>query len=154
MRIIPIFVLLAAAAATAQAPKGFDRWKSADLRAFERSLSPKINAQKVAVQDLANWGNHTALMAHREGDGEAELHETQNDLTVIESGEATLVVGGIIVNPRTTAPHEVRGPSIEGGERIAVSPGDVFHIPIKTPHQMLVAKGHQVTYFVVKIDAH
>ena len=81
------------------------------------------------------------------------MHETQSDVIVVENGEATLVVGGTIVNPRTTAPHEVRGPSIKGGEKVALAAGDMVHIPINTPHQMLLENGKQITYFVVKIDA-
>ena len=50
----------------------------------------------MATQALGAYGNHSFLIAHREGDGEAELHETQNDVMVIESGEATLVVGGTV----------------------------------------------------------
>jgi uncharacterized RmlC-like cupin family protein len=47
----------------------------------------------------------------------------------------------------------VRGSSIRGGERVPLAAGDVVHVPVKVPHQMLVASGQQVTYFVVKIDA-
>jgi mannose-6-phosphate isomerase-like protein (cupin superfamily) len=153
MKALAIALMMAAAALPAGSPAGFDLWKSGVLQAFEKSLSPKINAQKVATQALVSYGNHNVLMAHREGDGEAELHETQVDVMVVESGEATLVVGGTVVDPRTTAPHEIRGPSIRGGEQQAVAAGDIVHIPINTPHQMLVASGKQITYFVVKIDA-
>ena len=52
-------------------------------------------------------------MAHREGSGEAELHETQADVFVVQSGEATLVIGGTVVDPKTTVPNEIRGPSIK-----------------------------------------
>ena len=58
-----------------------------------------------------------------------------------------------MVDPKTTAPHEIRGPSIRGGEKVALAADDVVHIPIKTAHQMLVEGGKQITYFVVKIDA-
>jgi len=152
MRTIVVLFLIAAAALPAGTPKGFEHWKSADLRAYEKKLSPKMNAQKVALENFGTYGNHSFLVAHREGTGEAELHETQNDVMVIESGEGTLVVGGTVENPKTTAPHEVRGPSIKGGEKVPVAPGDVVHIPVNTPHQMQVAAGKQITYFVVKID--
>jgi mannose-6-phosphate isomerase-like protein (cupin superfamily) len=148
-----IVLIMAAAALTADAPKGFEHWSSAELQGFERTLGPKINAQKIATQPLGSYGNHNFLMAHREGSGEAELHETQNDVMVVESGEATLVVGGTVVDPRITAPHEIRGPSIRGGEKVALAAGDVVHIPIRIPHQMLVESGKQITYFVVKINA-
>jgi mannose-6-phosphate isomerase-like protein (cupin superfamily) len=154
MRAFAIAILTAAAALPAGPdPAGFELWKSSELQAFQQKLSPKINAQKVATQPLGSYGNHSFLMAHREGSGEAELHETQNDVMVIESGEATLVVGGTVVDPKTTAPHEIRGPSIKGGEQKSLVAGDVIHIPVKVPHQMLVESGKQVTYFVVKIDA-
>jgi mannose-6-phosphate isomerase-like protein (cupin superfamily) len=152
MRTFAMMILMAAAALPAGAPKGFEHWKSGDLQAFEKKLSPKINAQKVSLQSLGSYGNHSFLVAHREGSGEAELHETQNDVMVIESGEATLVIGGTVVNPKTTAPHEIRGPSIQGGEKVPLVPGDVLHIPVKTAHQMLLDSGKQLTYFVVKID--
>ncbi len=152
MRIFAIVFCIAAAALPAEAPKGFAHWTGAELQAFQQKLGPKMSAQKIATQGLGGYGNHSLLVAHREGDGEAELHETQNDVMVVESGEATLIVGGTVVNPRTTAAHEVRGPSIRGGERVALAAGDVVHIPVKVAHQMLVRNGAQITYFVVKID--
>ncbi len=152
MRTISLLLMAAAAALPAGAPKGFEHWTAADLRGFEQKLSPKMNAQKVAIQPLGAVGNRSFLVAHREGNGEAEVHETQNDVMVIESGEATLVVGGTVEHPRNTAPHEIRGPSIQGGEKVHIGPGDVLHIPIRVPHQMLVDAGKQITYFVVKID--
>ena len=153
MRTLTMALAMTAAAATAGAPAGVGHWTSGELRGFEKTLGPKMNAQKVATEALAGYGNHSFLVAHREGSGEAELHETQNDVMVIESGEATLVLGGTVVDPKTTAPHEIRGPSVRGGEKVALSAGDVVHIPIKTAHQMLVESGKQITYFVVKIDA-
>jgi len=154
MRAFAIAILTAAAALPAgSGPAGFELWKSSELQAFEQKLSPKMNAQKVATQALASYGDESFLMAHREGSGEAELHETKNDVMVIESGEATLVVGGTIVNPKTTAPHEIRGPSIKGGAKKSLAAGDVVHIPVKVPHQMLLESGKQITYFVVKIEA-
>jgi mannose-6-phosphate isomerase-like protein (cupin superfamily) len=153
MRTFGVALLMAGAALPAGLPEGFGHWTGGQLQGFEQKLGPKINAQKIAMQPLAGYGNHSFLIAHREGSGEAELHETQNDVMVVESGEATLVVGGTVVDPRTTAPHEIRGPSIRGGEKVELAAGDVVHIPIRTPHQMLVGSGKQITYFVVKIDA-
>jgi mannose-6-phosphate isomerase-like protein (cupin superfamily) len=153
MRAFMIALIVAGAAMPAGLPEGVGHWTSAELQGFETKLGPRINAQKIATQSLAGYGNHSFLVAHREGSGEAELHETQSDVMVIESGAATLIVGGTVVDPRTSAPHEIRGPSIRGGEKIALAAGDVVHIPIRTAHQMLVDSGKQVTYFVVKIDA-
>jgi hypothetical protein len=62
------------------------------------------------------------------------------------------VVGGEVEDGKTTAPGEIRGPSIKGGARHALSPGDIVHIPARTPHQVLVPSGGRFTYFVIKVD--
>jgi mannose-6-phosphate isomerase-like protein (cupin superfamily) len=38
-------------------------------------------------------------ISRREGDGSAEVHETQVDVWIVQDGEATLIVGGTIVQP-------------------------------------------------------
>jgi mannose-6-phosphate isomerase-like protein (cupin superfamily) len=133
-------------------PPGVVVWSASELRDYGKKLAPKMNAGKVATERLATFGNHFAMIAHREGDGEAELHEKQADLFVVESGAATLVVGGEVVSPKITAPNEVRGPSIKGGERKPLAAGDIVHIPAKIPHQLLVPAGKEFTYFVMKVD--
>jgi hypothetical protein len=71
----------------------------------------------LASETLGNWGNHLLLKTRREASsGQAEQHEKQADLIVVQSGQATIVIGGRILNGKTTAPNEVRGMSIEGGE--------------------------------------
>jgi quercetin dioxygenase-like cupin family protein len=45
-----------------------------------------------------------------------------------------------MVDGKTTAPNEIRGPSITGGTKHEMHVGDVFHIPAGVPHQMLVPK--------------
>ncbi len=139
--------------ALAADPAGFSVWKSSELKGFEQKLAPKMDAQKVATQNLAKYGNHETMVAHREASGLAELHVAVADVFVVESGEATLVVGGKIPAQRTQSAGEIRGASIEGGSKHALAAGDVVHIPANTPHQLLVDPGKQFTYFVVKVDA-
>lgn len=133
-------------------PPGFVMWSGTELRSYGRKLAPKMDAKKVAAERLASFGNHLAMIAHREADGEAELHETQADIFFVQGGAATLVVGGEMVDGKTTAPNEVRAPSIKGGERKTLGPGDVVHIPAKVAHQLLVPAGKEFTYFVIKVD--
>jgi mannose-6-phosphate isomerase-like protein (cupin superfamily) len=148
-----LVTIAATAVLSAADPAGFGQWKSSELKSLEKNLSPKIDAHKIASQPLANYGNHTLSIIHREGSGEAELHETQADLFVVQSGEATLVIGGSVVDPKTTAANEVRGPSIKDGERKRLGPGDVVHIPAKTAHQLMVDPGKQITYVIAKVNA-
>ena len=135
----------------AGAPAGFHYWSSSTLKGYAKSLAPKIDAAKVATQPLATAGNSTFMMAHREGPGQAEFHETVADIFVVQSGEATLVYGGSLVNGKTTAPHEMRAEGINGGMEQKIGPGDVVAIPAKVPHQVKLDSGKQFTYFVVKV---
>jgi mannose-6-phosphate isomerase-like protein (cupin superfamily) len=134
----------------AAGPSGVDVWKAADFKAKEKELAGKMSDKKVASETLANYGTHLTMLAHREGDGEVEVHDKMADIIVIQSGEATLIVGGTVVGGHTTAPGETRGTSITGGEKKMLAAGDVVHIPAKVPHQMLVSK--KITYFVVKAE--
>jgi mannose-6-phosphate isomerase-like protein (cupin superfamily) len=104
-----------------------------------------------AAQDIARYGNHYTMLAYREATGSSELHEHEADIFVVENGDATLVTGGKMVNPKTQKTGEIRGTSIEGGERHTLSTGDIVHIPAGVPHQLLLEKGKPFTYFVVKV---
>jgi mannose-6-phosphate isomerase-like protein (cupin superfamily) len=133
-------------------PPGFVLWKGSDLKAYGQKLAPKMNEKKLALETFPAVGNYSALVAHRQADGESELHDRHADVFVVQAGTATLVVGGEIVGGKTTAPGEIRGTSIKGGEKKPLQAGDIAHIPAKTPHQLLVPSGQEFTYFVVKIS--
>jgi mannose-6-phosphate isomerase-like protein (cupin superfamily) len=155
MKMLSVVVILFASATWLRAadPEGFALWKAAAVNHSGKELASKIDDQRFAWQSLGTYQNHLIGISHREGDGSAELHETQVDILIVESGEATLVVGGTMVEPKTAKPHEVRGSSIEGGEMKQLSPGDIVHIPAKIPHQLKIAAGKTFTYLVIKVDS-
>jgi mannose-6-phosphate isomerase-like protein (cupin superfamily) len=146
-KLLPYLILIPMFAA---GPSGVDVWKASDMKAKEKELAAKMSDKKVASETLASYGTHLTMLAHREGDGEVEVHDKMADVLVIQSGEATVIVGGTVVGAHTTAPGETRGTSITGGEKKMLAAGDVIHIPAKVPHQMMVSK--KVTYFVVKAE--
>jgi mannose-6-phosphate isomerase-like protein (cupin superfamily) len=131
-------------------PAGYKYWSAAELKGLAKPLSNKVD-DKTWLENLANFGPDRALMVHREGSGAAELHETESDVIVVVSGAVTLIVGGTMPGSKTTAPGEVRGPSIDGGVRQKIGPGDILHIPPKTAHQVLLEPGTQITYFTLKV---
>ncbi len=133
-------------------PEGFALWKGDAVEKSGKELASKIDDQKVAWLSLANYDNHLIGISHREGDGSAELHETQVDILIVQEGAATLIVGGTMINPKTVKPHEVRGSSIQGGETKELTVGDIIHIPANVPHQMKIASGKPFTYLVIKVD--
>jgi mannose-6-phosphate isomerase-like protein (cupin superfamily) len=154
MKTILIALVLLGGATLLQAadPEGFALWKNDAIQKTGNDLGGKIDEQKFAFQQLGTYDNHNIGISHREGDGGAEMHETQVDILFVEAGEATLLVGGKIVEPKSVKPHEVRGTSLEGGRSVQLAPGDIVHIPANVPHQLKIATGKTFTYTVVKVD--
>lgn len=105
-----------------------------------------------ASETLDQYPHHYTMLAFRSRTGGGELHQNFADQFYILDGHATLTTGGTIVDPKTTAPGEIRGSSVSGGMSQELRPGDVVHIAAGMPHQMRVAEGESVTYFVVKIQ--
>ena len=72
---------------------------------------------------------------------------------VIVEGEATLVVGGTMVDPKRTAPDQMRAPSLEGGTIYHLSKCEVITIPAKTPHWFKEVPTKTVAYYAVNIGS-
>ncbi len=143
-----VFALLATAL-VARASSGVDIYSAKELQGMGEKLMQKRT--QFSSQDLARYGNHYTMLAFREETGSAEVHEHEADIFVVENGQATLVTGGKMVSPHTQKTGEIRGSSIEGGERHQIGTGDIIHIPAGIPHQLLIEKGKPFTYFVVKV---
>jgi uncharacterized protein GlcG (DUF336 family) len=88
----------------------------------------------------------------RTGPGEVEYHEAVVDVMHVVQGNARVVTGGAMVDPREVAPGELRADSIEGGTEHALSEGDVLAIPNGVPHQFTDVSD-PFLYFVVKVEA-
>jgi mannose-6-phosphate isomerase-like protein (cupin superfamily) len=150
--VIPFFVVNS----QTPAPSGVEHWTPADLQTVNKTLAEKAatDSHKAASKTLADYPNDLFMLAHREADGGPELHETQADVFFVQSGSATLIVGGSLLNAETTAPHEKRNGTIQGGTRVKLSAGDVVRIPVNTPHQLVLDGAKEFTYFVVKIKGY
>ena len=137
-------------------PSGFEHWTAASLKQMQEELGAVAakDAHHLGLRRLGDFPNDLFLFAHREADGSPEWHETQADVFVVQSGTATLVVGGTMVGAQDTEPHEKRNGTIQGGVKRKISAGDIIRIPAKTPHQVLLDGGHEFTYFVVKVKGY
>jgi mannose-6-phosphate isomerase-like protein (cupin superfamily) len=134
-------------------PQGFEHWTAATIQKTAQTLRQKAanDAGRNASTRLADYPNDLFMLADREGDGKPELHENQADIFIVESGAATLVVGGSLVNADIVSPHEQRNGTIEGGTKVPLTEGDVVRIPANVPHQLLPSGSGGFTYFVVKV---
>ena len=149
----PFLIFVPVLMSIAAVPGGYDHWTAQQFKAREEVLHRTMK-NGLASETLGHWGNHLLLKTRREAtSGQAEFHEKQADLIVVQSGRAMIVIGGRIVNGKTTATNEIRGTSIEGGERQALKAGDIVHVPVKTPHQVLLDAGQTLDYVVLKVDS-
>jgi mannose-6-phosphate isomerase-like protein (cupin superfamily) len=134
-----LLLLLAIVPLMAADPQGFVIW-------------PK-GVPPADLKGKLDFGNHALSISHRDKNGVVEVHEKLVDILVVQSGEATLMVGGEVIGSKSTGPGEIQGDSIKGGVSKKVATGDIIHIPAGVPHQFFVDKGKEITYFVVKVAA-
>lgn len=87
--------------------------------------------------------------SRRDKAGVAEVHTKDADIIYVQEGSATFVTGGTMVDAKETAPNEIRGKEISGGETRAITKGDVIIVPAGTPHWFKEVPA-PMTYYVVK----
>jgi len=152
--ILRVATMVAAVQETAL--EGYQHWTLDSLKALEQTLSTEAasNPDHVATRRLQDYPNELFMLAHREADGVVEWHETQADIFFVQSGSATLIVGGTMVGGGTVELHEMRNGTIQGGTRVRLLAGDVVRIPPKTPHQILLDGSKEFTYFVIKVKGY
>ncbi|HKW19159.1 MAG TPA: cupin domain-containing protein [Terriglobales bacterium] len=151
-----IFSMSLIVVAQESGPSGFEHWSADSLKQLGQTLKTEASANPshIGTRHLQDFPNDSFLMSVRQADGVVEWHENQADVFVVESGSATLIVGGTMVGEQTTEPHEKRNGTIQGGTRVRLSPGDIVRIPPKTPHQLLLDGAKDFTYFVVKVKGY
>jgi hypothetical protein len=125
-------------------PKGFEVWTGQVSRIAE---------QQISWDQIGLYNNHQIGISYLRDDGPAELDESQVNIYIVQEGEATLVVGGIILKPETIKPHEVRGISIKGGSETHLREGTIVHISANVPHQLKVARGKEFIYTTIRVDS-
>ena len=99
---------------------------------------------------LLNKGAYQILTSRRVGPGQVEVHALDSDIMYVTEGSATIVTGGTVEEGKTTAPNEIRGKSIKGGQNRHLTKGDVFIVPHAVPHWFSQVD-KLVTYYVVKV---
>jgi len=93
------------------------------------------------------------VLANRRTSGEVEYHDHTNHVFIMVEGEATLIVGGTMVEPKRTAADQMRAPSVQGGMTYHLGKGDVITIPAKTPHWFKEVPTKTVAYYAVNIES-
>ena len=152
MLAVTLGMVYTATVANTQQTNQTDHYTPGELLERAQKLQAKAAATNGAASEtLEKYGVDYTMLSFRSKDGGAELHEKNADIFVILDGSATLLSGGELVDPKSSAPGEVQASGIVHATTTPLAKGDVVHIPANTPHQMLVAKGSTVTYFVIKV---
>lgn len=116
------------------------------------SYFPKEQVQEAFAKGAVLFDGNSKYMVHtsrREKAGIAEVHEQDADIIYVQEGSATFVTGGTVTDLKLTAPGELRGQEITGGETRTITKGDVLIVPAGTPHWFKEVPA-PMTYYVVK----
>jgi mannose-6-phosphate isomerase-like protein (cupin superfamily) len=98
-----------------------------------------------------SFENAAMMISHRTATGRVEVHQAVADFVVVQSGTATLITGGEVVDQVTTGPNELGGSSIKGGVSRTVTTGDVYVIPPGVPHWYVLQPGVEITCLLIKV---
>jgi mannose-6-phosphate isomerase-like protein (cupin superfamily) len=148
MKIATVFALLFLVPLHAADPTTPILWTARQLADVEAKVRASVDpAGHLGLERLLD----SATFIYRDGPSEAEAHQKLADFISIRSGEGEIVIGGTMVNPRQSAPDELRGPSMTGGTRYTFTAGDALYVPANTVHQFSVKPGGNFTVTIVKI---
>ncbi len=132
----------ALAAAVTRVPSPVSYFKADQVRA--------AFAKGSVLFDGEGGRNYMVHASHRDAAGMAEVHQDDTDIIYVLEGTATLVTGGSVEGGSMTAPREIRGSAIRGGETRRIAKGDVLIVPNDTPHWFKEVSA-PFNYYVVKV---
>ena len=109
-----------------------------------------LTAAFVKTRSFLETPEYRISTASRSGPGEVEVHGIDTDIFYVVEGTATVVLGGETIDPKTTAPNEIRGSSIKDGETKTLNKGDMIVIPKTVPHWFKEVPQAPFVYIVIK----
>ncbi len=81
---------------------------------------------------------------------ETEVHKKVNDMYIIYSGKAKVLLSDKYEGGKEIEPYEIRKCNILSPENVEMQSGDVLLIPANTSHQLIVEEG-SLSIIIVKI---
>jgi uncharacterized RmlC-like cupin family protein len=144
---------LAAILAIAQTSPEIVYWPAAKIKGYSSTLKNAQITKKstTASEILSDLGNCKFEILRRDGSGTGEQHQNWTDVFVVQGGEATILYGGSMEDPKDTGNGEIRGPKIIGGKSQKMAAGDVLVMPFGVPHQTVVEPGKSFFALIVKV---
>ena len=81
-----------------------------------------------------------------------EVHDASDDIYYVLEGEATLMLGGSLIEPNEISTGEWRAKSANGGQKVTIKKGDLVVVPRGTVHQRTVS-GKGFSMILIKVFA-
>jgi mannose-6-phosphate isomerase-like protein (cupin superfamily) len=125
----------------------FERYSSAQLAQIADVLARAGSTGRT-------FGGHASfhyVESRRDRSGTPEIHDRWVDLTIVQSGRATMLTGGHVKGGDVVSSGEHRGGTIVGGDSRPVAAGDFFVVPAGVPHQFQIAAGDSIRYLTIKV---
>ncbi len=156
---LSIFVLALAAISFGQtrqpssAQKPFVIKSKTDIAEISKALAGQEGNQNKDVVPAKGTQMRVAVFndAKRENDL-YEVHDGSDDIYYVLDGEATLILGGELVEPNEISPGEWRSKTIKGGNSFVIKKGDLVVVPRGTVHQRTV-KNKGFSMILIKVFA-
>ena len=153
--LIAIITLTLSATLAAQTVPPRELLDAATIRSTGEALLQQAKSAKdgIGFKVLLTRLDGSEQVAVRVKSGQGEWHRDFADVLIVLEGEGQIVTGGDVINGKETAPGEIRGDGVKGGEVQPFRAGDVIRIEPQVPHQVLLAPGQLIRYFAVKVKA-
>jgi len=148
-----VIALLSVCGALAQSSVS-DVYSQAELEAKAQALMKQAvdSPNGLAGITLEKYPSHFSMLNVRTRTGGAEIHAHFADIFFVIDGEASLVTGGTVVDPKENPNGETSGSSVKGGQQRKLVKGDIVHISAGVPHQLVIDPGKTFAYFVFKVQ--
>jgi len=149
MKIFFGFLILAFVASTASAQaknptsasKPFIVKSKADIDAMAKALAQQAGNVSRDIVAAKGMQTRVALFDDKKRENDMfELHDSSDDIYYVLTGQATLALGGELVEPTEISPGEWRSKTVKGGNPFVVKKGDIVVVPRGTVHQRTVVK--------------
>jgi mannose-6-phosphate isomerase-like protein (cupin superfamily) len=125
--------------------------KAVDFSLAElESTFKEMDAKKLATMRLLEGGSYNVNIRRLIGSESALVHPKTTDVWVVREGSGTLVTGGSLINPKTSANGDLSGSGIQGGVERVIKTGDVVFIPAGVPHGVKESKS--ITWLNIRFD--
>ena len=155
--LIAVFAFAVATYAQGRQPSTADRpWvviTKQEVSDIEKTLQKQEGNKNLDVVAAAGVQMRVAVFHDEKRENDLnEVHDGSDDIYYVLSGEATLVLGGNLIDPNEISSGEWRAKAATGGRKVTIKKGDLVIVPRGTPHQRTVA-GKGFSMILIKVFA-